>query len=349
VFIIHQAGPSSLNASARNAVNASNSAENNYSGDGSRQYHPTPEQLKVRKSYRRHQRTNSHGSGNFSYLAQTASPRTSPQREESRRVSCHGTPRLGAAHQPQNRDLPPPYGDVVGSGSTNHHAMQTTSESEADVAPSKPHFPPPKQLPERIPRMDGADNGNDVEVDDVVNSNSIFGRFSRRDSLNSTSDDECVIEAPAEKEIEADDRYLENLDRKVYEIINRGCGEATGDVSGMSRGDRSGSGRTRRSLRKSHCGIPEKVSPGSARRVSTKSCPNNNLVDQNEVVRFDDEDGDADSTDSREEEEEEEEEKAAEGGKCVVEKTGTNSGVIWSDDADDSEEDNPRFMLRRRR
>ena len=47
------------------------------------QYHPTAEQLKVRKP--RHRRTGSHGSG-YGF----ASPRISPMRE--RRVSAHGSP-----------------------------------------------------------------------------------------------------------------------------------------------------------------------------------------------------------------------------------------------------------------
>ena len=126
-------------------------------------------------------------------------------------------------------------------------------------------------------------------------------------------------------------------------------------ASGLQRGDRAGSGRAvaRRSLRK--------ISPGTARRLSTVSNNNNNtnsssnaqtneglerLRDQHQphpaavvsdVIRFDDDEyGDADSTDSREEEEEEED---------AVQKA-----AKWSDDpADDSEEENPRFMLRRRR
>lgn len=43
-----------------------------------KQYHPTPEQLKVRKA--RHRRSGSQGSGNFTQL-QGGSPRISPLRE----------------------------------------------------------------------------------------------------------------------------------------------------------------------------------------------------------------------------------------------------------------------------
>ena len=54
-----------------------------------KQYHPTAEQLKVRKA--RHRRTGSHGSGNFTHL-QGNSPRISPLRE--RRVSLLFCPNL---------------------------------------------------------------------------------------------------------------------------------------------------------------------------------------------------------------------------------------------------------------
>ena len=81
-----------LNESAK-ADDVSNSNENNYSGGSghaTQQYHPTPEQLKVRKSYRMHRRTSSHGSGNFASLKgdMVETPGS------LRRVSCHGTPRI---------------------------------------------------------------------------------------------------------------------------------------------------------------------------------------------------------------------------------------------------------------
>ena len=64
-------------------------------------------------------------------------------------------------------------------------------------------------------------------VDDAVNSNSIvlFERYSRRRSIGASStssddDDECRIVAglPGDGEMEADDRYLQNLGRKVSMI-----------------------------------------------------------------------------------------------------------------------------------
>merc|ERR1719219_3165517 len=113
--------------------------------------------------------------------------------------------------------------------------------------------------------------------------------------------------------MEADDRYLQNLGRKVSMIA------AEASQAQLQRGDRAGSGRAaRRSLRK--------ISPGTARRLSTVSNNNNSSdilsprhleLDQHQhhqqqypaaaagvggdVIRFDDDEyGDADSTDSRE-------------------------------------------------
>ena len=180
-------------------------------------------------------------------------------------------------------------------------------------------------------------------------------RRSRSPSSSSDDSDECRIAVPGDGEMEADDRYLQNLGRKVS-MIAAEASQAQA-ANGLQRGDRAGSGRAaRRSLRK--------ISPGAARRLSTISNNNNssntqindgpssrnldldqlssrNLeIDHNsvsDVIRFDDDEyGDADSTDSREEEEEED--------------GGCQKAAKWSDDpADDSEEENPRFMLRRRR
>ena len=329
----------------------SNSNEHNYSsGHATQQYHPTPEQLKVRKSYRMHRRTSSHGSGNFASLT-AVNPKGDPETPggSRRRVSCHGTPRIAMR---ANADLPPPYGSVVGS------------EIEPDGQEPPPPPPPPEmvcgyeyKLPEQVPRMGEKNDGGDLEEVDAVNSNSIvlYERYStslRRRSIgasSTSSDDECRIVVPGDNEMEADDRYLQNLGRKVSMIA------AEASQAQLQRGDRAGSGRTaRRSLRK--------ISPGTARRLSTVSNNNNsssnaqmneglssrNLeLDQHphqhpvgmvsDVIRFDDDEyGDADSTDSREEEEEED--------------GGCQKAAKWSDDpADDSEEENPRFMLRRRR
>ena len=57
------------------------------------QYHPTAEQLKVRKP--RHRRSGSHGSGTYAY----ASPRISPMRE--RRVSAHSPRVTPLTHSPR--------------------------------------------------------------------------------------------------------------------------------------------------------------------------------------------------------------------------------------------------------
>ena len=116
-----------LNESAK-ADEVSNSNENNYSvgsGHATQQYHPTPEQLKVRKSYRMHRRTSSHGStGNFASLGVAdGTPGC------SRRVSCHGTPRIAMR---ANADLPPPYGSVVGS--------------EVEAGEQEPPPPPPPEM-----------------------------------------------------------------------------------------------------------------------------------------------------------------------------------------------------------
>merc|ERR1719245_700027 len=222
------------------------------------------------------------------------------------------------------------------------------------------------KLPDQLPRLGMGEGGSgggggDLEEVDAVNSNSIvlYERYShhrRRRSVgaSSTSSDDsdaCRIVVPvSDGEMEADDRYLQNLGRKVS-MIAAEASQAQASANGLQRGDRAGSGRAaRRSLRK--------ISPGTARRLSTVSNNNNssdvlsprNLAhDQHEqeqqypaagvvggdVIRFDDDEyGDADSTDSREEEEFEGEGQRA---------------AKWSDDpADDSEEENPRFMLRRR-
>lgn len=80
-----------------------------------------------------------------------------------------------------------------------------------------------------------------------------------------------------------------------------------------------------------------RISPGSARRVGTFIQPNenNNPAVRDNVVRFDDEDGGGESTDSGDDRDE------------------LPSGEEkWSEAAesgDDSDLDNPRFMLRRRR
>ena len=159
----------------------SNSNENNYSGGSghaTQQYHPTPEQLKVRKSYRMHRRTSSHGSGNFASLT-AVNPKGDPETPggSRRRVSCHGTPRIAMR---ANADLPPPYGSVVGS----------------EVEPDDQHFhqePPPPEMVcgyeeyKQIPRLIGDNSAqkNDDEVEDVVDSNAIvLYEYSRRHSIS---------------------------------------------------------------------------------------------------------------------------------------------------------------------
>ena len=158
----------------------SNSNEHNYSsGHATQQYHPTPEQLKVRKSYRMHRRTSSHGSGNFASLT-AVNPKGDPETPggSRRRVSCHGTPRIAMR---ANADLPPPYGSVVGS----------------EVEPDDQHFhqePPPPEMVcgyeeyKQIPRLIGdttAAQKNDDEVEDVVDSNAIvLYEYSRRHSIS---------------------------------------------------------------------------------------------------------------------------------------------------------------------
>merc|ERR1719245_2496460 len=186
------------------------------------------------------------------------------------------------------------------------------------------------KLPDQLPRLGMGEGGSgggggDLEEVDAVNSNSIvlYERYShhrRRRSVgaSSTSSDDsdaCRIVVPvSDGEMEADDRYLQNLGRKVS-MIAAEASQAQASANGLQRGDRAGSGRAaRRSLRK--------ISPGTARRLSTVSnnnnssdvlSPRNLALDQHEqeqqypaagvvggdVIRFDDDEyGDADSTDS---------------------------------------------------
>ena len=143
---------------------------------------------------------------------------------------------------------------------------------------------------------------------DDLNSNSIFDVGRNRNVDVDSSDFECKIEDGPE-----DDDYLETLDRKVSEIIN-----SSRNLPG-NKGSYGGSGRRRK----------EKISPGSARRISTAS-GNNNTID--DVVRFDENDGGGESTDS---------------GESSQEELGRNANR-WSD-ADESDDGNTKFMLRRRR
>ncbi len=133
---------------------------------------------------------------------------------------------------------------------------------------------------------------------------------------SSSSDFECkIIAADA-----ADDDYLETLDRKVSEIVNRERNPLPGGPAAFAR-----SGSRRRSSR---------VSPGQARRVSsstsiTATTPTQNQPAVKDVIRFDDSDSGGETTDSRDEDEDEAPPRR------------------WSDDDTDSDS-NPRFMLRRR-
>merc|ERR1719270_408294 len=138
------------------------------------------------------------------------------------------------------------------------------------------------KLPDQLPRLGMGEGvgGGDLEEVDAVNSNSIvlYERYShhrnRRRSVgaSSTSSDDsdaCRIVVPvSDGEMEADDRYLQNLGRKVS-MIAAEASQAQTSANGLQRGDRAGSGRAaRRSLRK--------ISPGTARRLSTVSNNNNN-------------------------------------------------------------------------
>lgn len=146
------------------------------------------------------------------------------------------------------------------------------------------------------------------------------------DSSSSDGDDECkIVPGPI------DDDYLETLDRKVYEIMNR-------DRTRNLPGSRSSADLSRSNSEKYG---PLSMGYSQRRRASNQQLPGgppsadmnapSSIVGE-EVVRFDDEDGGGESTDSRDSSPED------------------LGGIHWSDDPDDSEDelDNPRFMLRRR-
>lgn len=297
---------------AMTSSTAAAAAEQSAADDQSRQYHPTAEQLKVRKH--RHRRTGSHGSGNFNYVEQQQiSPRTSPNRE--RRVSCHGTPRLAqkAATSPQQQQHSP------GSGSRIDHNLPLNPASFLLY------------------------DDNNVNCDDDANNINL-----RRDSCTTSSGEECQMVTAEEA---AHDDHLETLDRKISDIMNRGdLSRSNSDKYGplsFSYKSNNGSGGSRRRKRsdKISPGSARRLANNNAR--NSPGGGGSDAVRFEEDV----DDGGGESTDSRDEEECSRTAAAAVvvSANPASSAAATTSSVLWSDDADDSDEDNPRFKLRRRR
>ena len=268
------------------------------------QYHPTAEKLsKVRKH--RHRRSGSHGgSGTFG-----ASPRNSPHGDR-RRVSCHGTPRLSNHSSPRLDPSSLRREDDANSNTIARFADSSTSEDDLQQHPAH--------------RRSSNNNNNNGGGGSHLTS----PRF--------------VIDP------DDDDDYLETLDRKVSEIMNRGRQPVTSTslipAAGMQASSstpasflqvQSQNQNGNISAASASAPLFHNRSPGMAKRIGhdqiqTGSGGNGGGEG---LVRFDDEDGGGESTDSDLEDEH------------VVEAANSNG----EEDDLDSDLDNPRFMLRRRR
>lgn len=293
--------PSNLPASTVGHAHHNGQAANEDEANG-QQYHPTAEKLsKVRKH--RHRRSGSHGgSGTFG-----PSPRNSPHGDR-RRVSCHGTPRLSNHSSPR---LDPSSlrreGGRGGEDDLNCNTIARfadSSTSEDDLQPHPAHR-----------RSSNNNNGG---------SHLTSPRF--------------VIDPD-------DDDYLETLDRKVSEIMNRGRQPVTStSLTSCAAGLQASSSTPASFLQvqslnqngnlsapSASAPLFQSRSPGMAKRVSHEQGQAGNGGGEG-LVRFDDEDGGGESTDSDLEDEH------------PVD--GANSN---GEDDLDSDLDNPRFMLRRRR
>ena len=252
-----------------------------------KQYHPTPEQLKVRKA--RHRRSGSQGSGNTIQM-QGSSPRISPLRE--RRGSCQAPQRQSRIFEENVHShsdmLGMPVADEVDAGDISEKESRSLNEFKpAQQECFQPHAfstgatPRPKRgskssqrssiasisLGHDLPTMvnnyipsDDCNNGNGEDPINMVNPYSISTRQYYSSSEDS-SDNECRI-IPVEK-----DDYLETLDRKVTEVINQSRISNVGIVGSTTseQMNRKSSMERRRHLQRT------KPSPGSNKRIFMKT------------------------------------------------------------------------------
>eukprot|EP00095_Tigriopus_kingsejongensis_P010817 maker-scaffold2896_size11495-snap-gene-0.2 protein:Tk10817 transcript:maker-scaffold2896_size11495-snap-gene-0.2-mRNA-1 annotation:"mitogen-activated protein kinase kinase kinase 13 isoform x4" len=279
--------------------------------EGIRQYHPTAEKMKVRKP--RHRRTGSHGSGNLSSLT-GASPRNSPHGE--RRVSCQGTPRF-QHKSPLTRDHPDGQSPSPLLGAA---ASPTTLPKDLSSHSLNGNGGP---MLTSSPNLESNPNQGTLSLalaEHLANAT----RFET--SSSSDDNDSCQI---LPELLAQEDEYLRSFDPRLLsmmkshdhnDVLSRSVG--SGMVTKAHSHRRGGS--LNASLR---------ISSGMTLRLDSCNDVNANEPNPEDIVRFDDEDGGGESTDSSDEEDEL-----------------PSNGNQWcrAHTPDDSDEENPRFMLRRR-
>jgi len=258
------------------------------------QYHPTAEMLKARSNKNRksgfvnshpmhthHRRSGSHGSGNFNYLQQgsnntisagaTNSPRISPLRD--RRKSSQSTPR-------QSRLLSP----AAAAESDLIHDYSTDDETSLSVS----HRTVSSRRQHSVIGHNNSPLRSSSRHSSLRNSITLRrgggARKSIHDSASSTStstdssDDECRIVPDCGHD--DDDDYLERLDRRVTEVINRSQQQQQStfrhdraDVTPVHATTRHGGDYNRRSQRAKHHSAK---TPGS----SSDACNSTNLTEE---------------------------------------------------------------------